>query len=475
MVGKVAGTLLLFAALGCSNPERPPALVRATVAAETGSAPVPQPPVVAAAPASATAAGPGNVGNRVKLSELKLDFHLGSVGPPQVLGGVMGDLTWSNFAQRWAQAAEPYGGTAISLRQDGPVERGYHYVSAQISPNIVLRSMVVGNDAIHSLVVKVFPYDKRLDASALRAWETAIDTVSPWTVADDHRRIYAALGLTVQVWGTRSAIYGQRVYQFDVNRVNGELELTLTIEPALETMAPGWPTSVYVPFGQLGDQTFETFVAVMPKTFGQTFQDALRGCQAQGLDLCTDLEWRRTCQLAPELIKLESWTSSFDASYRELQWRGGGSDCNDGGQALSSKSKATRGGLCCTRAIALSSWLPPAREASHPLLALERGLNQRNQGLISTALVPLVDRYEGLSDAPRDRLLERILPAPYTYSLLDSCQHTPADSTGISLMRCTRTAFSSNEASVTRMEYGVRPDGVASAQGIAVLRKRATF
>ena len=99
--------------------------------------------------------------------------------------------------------------------------------------------------------------------------------------------------------------------------------------------------------------------------------------------MCTDLQWKRACSLAPELSGVETWTASFAAGYQQLQARGGGASCDAGGGAVSSEAKPARGGMCCTRAIALSGDARAARAPAVAVRVFERGVNLKSDELLA--------------------------------------------------------------------------------------------
>ena len=98
-----------------------------------------------------------------------------------------------------------------------------------------------------------------------------------------------------------------------------------------------------------------------------------------------------------------------------------GQGCEAGAGALSTETKATRGGVCCTRAIALSGDARSARGPAHA------------------------------------RQLQRL------------------DASGAALLQCLHTTLAGDKATITRSDYGVGPEGLVSVRDPLILRKRAVF
>ncbi|HVJ19000.1 MAG TPA: hypothetical protein VM686_26450 [Polyangiaceae bacterium] len=76
-------------------------------------------------------------------------------------------------------------------------------------------------------------------------------------------------------------------------------------------------------------------------------------CQSKGKQLCLETQWQRACELDPELGKLESWTLTAD--YPGSAVRGGADGCKTRVFKKVSDKSETRAGLCCDRAVAISS------------------------------------------------------------------------------------------------------------------------
>jgi hypothetical protein len=80
---------------------------------------------------------------------------------------------------------------------------------------------------------------------------------------------------------------------------------------------------------------------------------AVAHCQSKGKQLCLETQWQRACKLDPEVGKLESWTLTAD--YPGAAVRGGAEGCDTRVFKKAADKSATRVGLCCDRALAISS------------------------------------------------------------------------------------------------------------------------
>ena len=179
-------------------------------------------------------------------------------------------------------------------------------------------------------------------------------------------------------------------------------------------LLPGVPQRD-VPAGSLGEFVFPGFrVLVRESSFGDDFRAASGTCSDVGLSLCTEPQWQRACSAFPELSRAPSWTAS--ASEDGVVIRGGKS-CDDRATARADERDPARFGLCCERAIAMTSdnlqkaYLQTTAER---ILGLERVLNQRNLGALAALSEPsvLVDG-ESKTQAELERLLgESLKSAP---------------------------------------------------------------
>jgi hypothetical protein len=83
------------------------------------------------------------------------------------------------------------------------------------------------------------------------------------------------------------------------------------------------------------------------------FNQAFARCKDTGRTLCTDAQWQRACEAFPEVGATPSWTESLEDG--QVVVRGGGGSCKARKLVRESEKDAQRIGLCCERAIAMSS------------------------------------------------------------------------------------------------------------------------
>ena len=111
---------------------------------------------------------------------------------------------------------------------------------------------------------------------------------------------------------------------------------------------------------------------------GLSFSQAFARCADAGKTLCTEAQWQRACDSFPEVGEAPSWTESLEDG--RVVVRGGGS-CNARKSVNQTETDAQRIGLCCDRAIGMSSTSlqkPFLSSTSGVVLKLERTLNQRS-------------------------------------------------------------------------------------------------
>ena len=111
---------------------------------------------------------------------------------------------------------------------------------------------------------------------------------------------------------------------------------------------------------------------------GLEFTQAFARCADAGKTLCTDSQWQRACDSFPEVGEAASWTESLDGE--RVVVRGGGS-CTARKLAPETERDAQRIGLCCDRAVAMTSSSMQKSFLSSTagiVLKLERALNQRS-------------------------------------------------------------------------------------------------
>jgi serine/threonine-protein kinase len=111
---------------------------------------------------------------------------------------------------------------------------------------------------------------------------------------------------------------------------------------------------------------------------GLAYTPAFARCADAGKTLCTESQWQRACDAFPEVAEAASWTESVEDGH--IVVRGGGA-CNARKLALESERDAARIGLCCDRAVAMTSTSlqkPFLSSTAGVVLKLERALNQRS-------------------------------------------------------------------------------------------------
>ena len=134
-----------------------------------------------------------------------------------------------------------------------------------------------------------------------------------------------------------------------------------------------------VPAGAHGDFVLGAFrVLARDGSFGEDYLGATAVCADVGLALCTEPQWERACAAFPELAGVASWTTSVTPEGASVR---GGKSCDDQASARLNERQPTRYGLCCERAIAMTTdnlqkaYLQTTAER---ILSLERVINQRD-------------------------------------------------------------------------------------------------
>lgn len=84
-----------------------------------------------------------------------------------------------------------------------------------------------------------------------------------------------------------------------------------------------------------------------------TWSEALAHCHEKGKELCLETQWQRACELDSSLGQFESWTLTAD--FPGAAVRGGADGCKTRSFRKIDEKSPTRIGLCCDRAIAVSS------------------------------------------------------------------------------------------------------------------------
>jgi len=132
---------------------------------------------------------------------------------------------------------------------------------------------------------------------------------------------------------------------------------------------------------------------------GLEYTQAFARCADAGKTLCTEAQWQRACDTFPEVGEAPSWTESLEDT--RLVVRGGGS-CSARRLVSQSDRDAQRIGLCCDRAVAMSSTSLQKSFLSSTasvVLKLERALNQRS----IDNFLDLAEDHVTLNDHPRDK------------------------------------------------------------------------
>jgi len=114
--------------------------------------------------------------------------------------------------------------------------------------------------------------------------------------------------------------------------------------------------------------------------------------------LCTEAQWQRACDAFPEVGEAPSWTESSEGD--QVVVRGG--SCKGRKLVSEADKDAQRIGLCCDRAIAMSSssmQKPFLASTASIVLKLETALNQRSiEGFLA-----LSEDHVTLNEHVRDR------------------------------------------------------------------------
>jgi hypothetical protein len=136
-----------------------------------------------------------------------------------------------------------------------------------------------------------------------------------------------------------------------------------------------------VPAGQVnGDGAWVDKFSVLRRegSQGLSFAQAFAQCTDAGKTLCSDEQWQRACDSFPEVASAPSWTESLEDG--RVVVRGGGV-CSARKSVPQSEQDPGRIGLCCDRAIAMTSNSLQKQflfSTAAIVLKLERALNQRS-------------------------------------------------------------------------------------------------
>ncbi|HEY5376083.1 MAG TPA: protein kinase [Polyangiaceae bacterium] len=132
---------------------------------------------------------------------------------------------------------------------------------------------------------------------------------------------------------------------------------------------------------------------------GMPYAQAFARCADAGKTLCSEAQWQHACDSFTEVGEAPSWTESLEDG--QVVVRGGGS-CGPRKLAAPADHDAQRIGLCCDRAVAMTSaslQKPFLSSTAGIVLRLERALNQRS----IDSFLDLSEDHVALNDHPRDK------------------------------------------------------------------------
>ncbi len=140
---------------------------------------------------------------------------------------------------------------------------------------------------------------------------------------------------------------------------------------------------------------------------GLDFQGAVKQCADVGMMLCSESQWTHACESFSELGSAASWTSSVKDGKVVVR---GGESCASEARAEPSERAANRLGVCCERAITVTTGNLQAKyllSTAERVLAVERALNQRNvQALLDVSDSSIVIDEQSKTPAQLRRLIE---------------------------------------------------------------------
>lgn len=111
-----------------------------------------------------------------------------------------------------------------------------------------------------------------------------------------------------------------------------------------------------------------------------SFVEARDLCRAEDLGLCSLQQLDRVCSVAPDVGKLETWTTNYTADGK--LWTHGGDGCGKSARVTPDEQSPSRGVLCCERrpAIVLSTLQKGdrgAKSTSVYMSLVEKSMNSR--------------------------------------------------------------------------------------------------
>jgi hypothetical protein len=140
---------------------------------------------------------------------------------------------------------------------------------------------------------------------------------------------------------------------------------------------------------------------------GKDFYGAARECREIGLSLCSEAQWIHACSTYPELGSVSTWTSTLKGEKVAVR---GGESCASEGQAAPVERALNRFGMCCERAIQMTTdnlqknYLLTTAER---IFIIENALNQRNvQALLDLSEPSVIVDEQAKSQAELKRSIE---------------------------------------------------------------------
>lgn len=167
--------------------------------------------------------------------------------------------------------------------------------------------------------------------------------------------------------------------------------------PAREVPAGPGPTGAF---------TVAYSIERHPQDENRTWMDAIGACRSHGQSLCTETQWLKACALDPALGANPSWTLTAD--YPGAAVRGGPEGCKARKFINISDKSPTRGGVCCSRAVAISTPVTTGtfrEDMNHRILSYESALN-RGEGKALAEMYGETVRF-GKEELDRETLVER--------------------------------------------------------------------
>lgn len=173
--------------------------------------------------------------------------------------------------------------------------------------------------------------------------------------------------------------------------------------------APGLPASfaaLKVPAGKAPDGAWLPAYAVgrPAGSDGLTLERAVKACQEQGQELCTETQWTRACLVHEAVGTVASW--NLGAGRRGAVAVRGGDGCAGRAEVAPTAVDPARAALCCTRAVAITSENENAAYLAanaKRLLDYERATRGRDVGALRGLLAETV-LFDG-QEQTRDELM----------------------------------------------------------------------